>query len=46
VVLANAAMALYCTNSYKNYDEAYAAAVDSLDSGRANESLKKLISLQ
>jgi anthranilate phosphoribosyltransferase len=46
VVLANAAMALYCTNNYENYNSAYAAAVDSLESGRANESLKKLISLQ
>ena len=46
VVLANAAMALYCTNNYKNYNEAYAAAVESLESSRANEALKKLISLQ
>src|SRR5690349_6140118 len=43
VVLANAAMALYCTNGYKNYEEAYGAAVDSLESAMANESLKKLI---
>src|ERR1044071_3375030 len=32
VVLANAAMSLYCTGIYKNYDEAYAASVDSLES--------------
>jgi len=46
VVLANAAMALHCTGNYKNYEEAYAAAVDSLESGKANNALKKLISLQ
>lgn len=46
VVLSNAAMGLYCTGAYKNYEDAYNAAVDSLDSGKANEILKKLISLQ
>jgi anthranilate phosphoribosyltransferase len=46
VVMANAAMALYCTGSYKNYDNAYAAAVESLESGKANEALQKLIALQ
>ncbi|HEV7780299.1 MAG TPA: anthranilate phosphoribosyltransferase [Chitinophagaceae bacterium] len=46
VVLANAAMALDCTGKYKNYDAAYLAAVESLESGRANESLQKLIALQ
>jgi anthranilate phosphoribosyltransferase len=46
VVLANAAMALYCTGTYKTYDQAYNAAVESLESGRANQSLQKLISLQ
>lgn len=46
VVLANAAMGLYCTGNYKEYDEAYNAAVESLDSGRANEVLRKLIELQ
>lgn len=46
VVLANAAMALYCTGNYLNYEEAYAAAVDSLDNGKAHQSLKKLICLQ
>ncbi len=46
VVLANAALALHSTGKYKNYDEAYHAAVESLESGRANESLQKLISLQ
>ena len=46
VVLANAAMSLYCTGSYTNYEKAYDAAVISLESGRANEALKKLIALQ
>lgn len=46
VVLANAAMALQCTGKYKNYEEAYLAAVESLESGKANASLQKLISLQ
>ncbi|HVU58238.1 MAG TPA: anthranilate phosphoribosyltransferase [Puia sp.] len=46
VVLANAAMALYCTGNYGKYDEAYAAAVDSLESGKAYSALKTLISLQ
>jgi anthranilate phosphoribosyltransferase len=46
VVLANAAMALNCTGKYKNYNDAYNAAVQSLESGKANEALQKLISLQ
>ena len=46
VVLANAAMALNCTDDYKNYDEAYYAAVESLESGKAYQSFQKLISLQ
>jgi len=46
VVLANAAMALHCTGNYSKYDDAYHAAVDSLDSGKAYNSLQKLISLQ
>ena len=46
VVLANAAMALYATGSYSDYSAAYTAAVDSLESGRANGALQKLISLQ
>ena len=46
VVLANAAMALQCTGSYKTYDEAYNAAVESLEGGKAYQQLQKLISLQ
>lgn len=46
VVLANAAMALHCTGRYRSYDEAYNEAVKSLESGNANRSLTKLISIQ
>ena len=42
VVLANAAMALHCTGNYKSYDEAYNAAVESLESGRAKRCIKKV----
>ena len=42
VVLANAAMGLQCTGQYKTYGEAYGAAVESLESGRAYGALKKL----
>jgi anthranilate phosphoribosyltransferase len=44
--LANASMALHCTGKYKTYNDAYHAAVDSLESGKAYESLQKLIALQ
>jgi len=46
VVFANAAMALYCTGAYADYDLAYAAAVESLESGKALHGLNTLISLQ
>jgi anthranilate phosphoribosyltransferase len=46
VVLANAAMALHCTGTHKDYDEAYNAAVESLESGKAREALETLIALQ
>lgn len=46
VVFANAAMALYCTGTYTTYDEAFAASVESLESGKALAALNKLISLQ
>jgi anthranilate phosphoribosyltransferase len=46
VVLANAAMALHCTGNYTTYDDAYYAAVDSLESGKAYHSLQNLIALQ
>lgn len=46
VVLANAAMALQCTGGFKTYDEAYSAAVESLESGKAYQQLQQLISMQ
>jgi anthranilate phosphoribosyltransferase len=46
VVFANAAMALYGAGIYKDYDEAYYAAVESLESGKALEGFNKLISMQ
>lgn len=46
VVLANAAMALNCTGKYGNYEDAYHAAVESLESGKAIKCMEKLISLQ
>lgn len=46
VVLANAAMALNCTGNFASYDDAWQAAVDSLESGKAHQTLQKLISLQ
>ncbi|MDB5232491.1 MAG: trpD [Chitinophagaceae bacterium] len=46
VVLANAALALNCTGNYGSYEDAYHAAVDSLESGKAFKSFTKLIELQ
>lgn len=46
VVLANSAMALNCMGVYQDYDDAYNAAVESLESGKAYRSFQKLISLQ
>mgnify|MGYP003574984581 CR=1 FL=1 len=46
VVLANAAMALHGTGLYRSYDDAYGAAVESLESGKANVCFQKLIQLQ
>ncbi|MBO9633627.1 MAG: anthranilate phosphoribosyltransferase [Chitinophagaceae bacterium] len=46
VVLANAAMALHCTGNHQTYEQAYAAAVESLESGKAYNTFKKLIALQ
>ncbi len=43
VVIANASMALQCLGKYKSYEECYALAVESLDSGAALTSLNKLI---
>lgn len=46
VVLANAAMALQCTGDFASYDDAYNAAVESLEGGKAYDQLQKLIALQ
>jgi anthranilate phosphoribosyltransferase len=46
VVLANAATALQCTGNYKKYEDAYNAAVESLENGKAYTALQKLISMQ
>jgi len=46
VVLANAATALELTGGYATYNDAFNAAIDSLESGKAYDVLKKLISLQ
>lgn len=46
VVLANAAVALHCTGDFLHYDEAYDAAVESLESGKAYQTFQKLIALQ
>jgi len=46
VVFANAAMALHCTGNFKTYDDAYHAAVESLESGKANNVLKLLLAAQ
>ncbi|MGI9139191.1 MAG: anthranilate phosphoribosyltransferase [Sediminibacterium sp.] len=46
VVLANAAMALQVTGKFENYEMAFQAAVQSLETGAANGCLKKLINLQ
>ncbi len=46
VVMANAAMGLYCLEKYPTYDECFQAAVESLESGAAYKSYQKLIALQ
>ncbi|HEY6900549.1 MAG TPA: anthranilate phosphoribosyltransferase, partial [Puia sp.] len=46
VVLANAAMALHASGGFSDYNAAYGAAVESLESGAAYKALEKLIALQ
>lgn len=46
VVLANAAMALHSTGAYGDYNDAYQAAVESLEHGKAAAAFNKLIALQ
>jgi anthranilate phosphoribosyltransferase len=43
VVVANAAMALHCTGRFGSYDDAYNTALESLESGAAFNTLKKLV---
>lgn len=43
VVIANAAVALHCTGEYADYEQAYDAAVDSLDNGKALATLNALL---
>ena len=43
VVLANAAMAIHTTQKYDSYETAMLMAVESLESGKAYSSLKKII---
>ncbi len=42
VVLANSAMALQCTGRYSSYEECYQLAVESLESGKALQMMKKI----
>lgn len=46
VVLANAAIALFSTGKYKDYDAAFDAATQSLHQGKALNCLHKLVALQ
>ena len=46
VVLSNAAMALQCTGKYTNYNQAFEAAIQSLETGKANECLQKLVDIK
>jgi anthranilate phosphoribosyltransferase len=43
VVVANAAMGIYCTAKYDTYEECYQAALESLESGRALKSFNMLL---
>ncbi|MER3499605.1 MAG: anthranilate phosphoribosyltransferase [Chitinophagaceae bacterium] len=45
VVLANAALALHGNGNYTCYEDAYAAAVESLESGKAEECFNRLMKL-
>lgn len=46
VVFSNAAMGLYCMGKYSSYDDAFSAAIESLESGKARQCFENLISLQ
>ena len=46
VVVANAAMALYCTGRHGHYNQCYDGALESLESGKAYQAFERLMSLQ
>ncbi len=46
VVIANAAVALFATGNFPDYERCYELAVESLESGKAYQSFEKLINLQ
>ena len=46
VVIANAALSLYCHQGFYDYEACYQRAVESLESGKAYKAMEKLISLQ
>ncbi|PZP47396.1 MAG: anthranilate phosphoribosyltransferase [Pseudopedobacter saltans] len=46
VVLANSAMALFCTGKYGSFDDAFEVATESLKTGKAEKVLNTLIGLQ
>lgn len=46
VVFANSAMALQCSGNFATYQNAYEAAVESLESGKAYQCLETLVGMQ
>ena len=46
VVIANAAIALFATGDFPGYEDCYELAVESLESGKAYNCLRKLMALQ
>ena len=46
VVFANSAMALQCSGNFATYQDAYGAAVESLESGKAYNCLETLVGMQ
>ena len=46
VVFANSAMALQCSGNFATYQDAYEAAVESLESGKAYQCLETLVGMQ
>jgi anthranilate phosphoribosyltransferase len=46
VVMANAAMAMHSTGTFGSYNDAFDAAIESLESGKAYQTFQNLIALQ